>query len=463
MRNVLKISILLNIIFLPLFASAQIIITEIMYAPATGEAEWIEIHNSSDAEISLLNWRFFNSKDTSAPLRIQNGSEVVGPGAYAIITTLANSSYFSGIVFSSSQFTLPDDSSKSNTYKAISDSDKNIIDFVEYNTSIGAEKNSGKSLQRIGNSWVASVPTPGLPNIESTIDSFGAGESFSASQSFSSNSQNTSVITTSNSVLDITFGGDRMVTVGTPVNFQATIKKNTVQNNSLDLSWSFGDGYVGVGKNVTHTYKYPGDYALVLRATAGDFVSIAKAVVRVIEPKINIIEERDSIILHNTSNQEINLFNWKIVSQNKGYIFQADTIILPNSKIIIEKDMLKMKGERSDSTKLFDSKGIEVGNYSRILGKAELKEINRNIESAWIEVGQIVDSAIALNLVKEKMDNYYNAEKGEDSNTIKDVEPEVLGETNSIEEEQIPDIIYEAPKKKSFTSNIFVFFADLFR
>ncbi|PIR68657.1 hypothetical protein COU48_02770, partial [Candidatus Nomurabacteria bacterium CG10_big_fil_rev_8_21_14_0_10_03_31_7] len=61
-----------NIVF------ANVSINEIMYAPVNGGAyEWIEVFNSGSISFDLNDWRFFNNKDDSSPLRLQKGSGIL--------------------------------------------------------------------------------------------------------------------------------------------------------------------------------------------------------------------------------------------------------------------------------------------------------------------------------------------------------------------------------------------------
>jgi len=99
----------------------------------------------------------------------------------------------------------------------------------------------------------SSAPPPSDDNPNNT--SSGSGSSTSGPASVVSN-------TNVNSQLEITAGPDRLTAPGSPITFQVLVKKNSV-GGSLNLSWSFGDGHVGVGDLVTHMYKYPGDYVVV--------------------------------------------------------------------------------------------------------------------------------------------------------------------------------------------------------
>lgn len=315
-------------------------------------------------------------------------------------------------------------------------------------------RESGKTWEVSQNIFVGDSGSPAILSANTTSTQ-------STSSGGSSSYVSTQLGSTQNMVLDISAGADRLVTVGTPITFQANIKKNTVQNAGLDFAWSFGDANVGVGKMVTHTYKYPGDYVAVLRATAGDIYSISRVKVRVIEPTINLYEYSDYIELHNGTNQEINLFNWKLTSEGKGFVFQADTIILPNSKITVDRGMMRMKGEKDGIAKLFDANGNILSVATKTLSKNELKNIENELAVAWKEVDAVMTKAQALNLIKENggMNVYTQVSSVAKSDILA---PEVLGESIDFDNMN-EEILYESPKKKSFVSNFFGFFVGLFR
>ena len=154
------------------FADANIEITEIMYAPVTGSGyEWIEIYNNGSSSIDLNKNRFFHGTTNSGPLTLRNGSStVLAPSEYAIIAkSMDEYSWlnFSGKILSASTLSLPD--KIGNTYIAISDPNKKIIESVSYDPSKGGSKTSKSSLAKINGVWKSGIPTPGKENIEMII------------------------------------------------------------------------------------------------------------------------------------------------------------------------------------------------------------------------------------------------------------------------------------------------------
>lgn len=232
-----------------------------------------------------------------------------------------------------------------------------------------------------------------------------------------------------NSQLEIVAGNDRITSPGSPTWFQVTVKKNTT-GTGLELNWSFGDGNVGIGPLVSHTYKYPGDYVVVLSAKAGDIFSVSRFKLKVVESNILVSDKGEYLEITNNSGTEINLFKWKIENKGKGFIFQPNTIILPKSSIKLDKILLTMKGlDNSQETLLKNSLGEEVF-------------ASKNIENIKNEA-LVIQSKIPYT----KTTTTKNENKKEEKEII----------TNNTE-----NIIYEAPKQEGFMTRLTNFIKRVF-
>ncbi len=163
-----------------------------------------------------------------------------------------------------------------------------------------------------------------------------------------------------NSSLDVDIGKDRVTTPGNVLYFQALVKKSSNISSKIEFNWSYGDGHVGVGQNVQHTFKYPGQYVVVLNAKSGDISSVSRIKVFVDDAKISMSESDGVIDITNNSDTEINLFNWKIEKDGMGFIFQPDTIVLPKATMRFDKSLLNMRGDTS-------MKGVTLKNASGVL------------------------------------------------------------------------------------------------
>ncbi len=479
MKNIAKkILLTITILFLPSLLHAQIIITEIMYdlSGSDTDREWVEIYNSGSEPINILtgtskgSWRFvINSAHT---LNLFQGDETIGSGEYAIISKkgeqFLSEWQYAGTIFSSA-ISLPNTTAT----LSIRDGDGNTLDQVSYSSDQGAN-GDGLSLQKSeSGSWFAGTPTPGKKNESSSGEVLSlttAGTQTSNTTSGTTGgSSSLSTVSTASSQLEVVSGSDRFINLGSPINFQAVVKKNTVPNSRIDFNWSFGDGNVGVGQSVNHTYKYPGEYAVVLNARAGDVYSVSRFKVRVGDVNISLTLGDEYIEIFNNSKSELNLFNWKISHNHKAFIFQSDTIVLPNSKLTLDKSMLSIKGEQTNGeTILRDSRGKVVVKIVDPLPSVPMSDIQKQADDIWNEVSLVVDRAISAKLVTEKnppilaVSNKPNTQIGI-SNSETNINPkaEVLGDAYT--EDNQDEIIYEAPKKKGLVNNFFGFFADLFR
>lgn len=340
---------ILTITLLPLFAHAQVYINEIMYnlsGTDTGR-EWVEIYNSGSNAIDLSNWKFFEN-NTNHGLNSISGGTSLSAGAYAIIVDdstkfLIDWIGFSGILLDST-FSL------NNTGEIISlkDDAQTIIDEITYESSTGAI-GDGNSLQKSGSAWISAGPTPGSLNATvsspgtsttspSTATEENATAGASSSQGSSSSASSAHYGATSVSTLEVTpsfevnAGRDRLGTVASPLEFKAETNIDYTRNSIF--VWNFGDGSEGVGEVVSHTYMYPGEYALVLNVSGQKSKAVSRVNVKIIDPKLAIsYASAERIEIVNNSKNEANLFGRALVVRDKVFTFPKDTIIKAGQKI----------------------------------------------------------------------------------------------------------------------------------
>lgn len=387
-------------LFAPLYAGASVKITEIMYdlSGTDTDREWVEVYNDGSDPVTIVtgsskgSWRFVDSSSHTLTPYVE-GETQIPAGEYAIIAKdgavfMNDWPGFNGTIFTS-PFSLPNTSAT--IY--IKDGDGNILDTATYSSSQGAN-GDGNSLQKNSSgNWIAATPTPGEANSDTGTSggevlgvSTGPGTSSSTSTLIGSSQTKTSTAPTS---LDVQAGTDRVTAPGSPITFQATIKKNTVQNSGLTFSWSFGDGYIGEGQTFTHTYEYQGDYIVVLTARAGSIYSVSRIKVRVLDPVLSINANDKYIEIKNNSSSEINLFNWKLVRHNKGFVFQPDTIILPKSSIKFPTSLLSMKGEKEGNTVLKNNLGTVVADFEDPISEQEKINLNLKLNEAHQVVSEM--------------------------------------------------------------------------
>ncbi len=293
----------------------------------------------------------------------------------------------------------------------------------------------------------------------------GTSSNLSSLDSQSSGGESSTNVSSPNAKLEIFAGNNRMTSPGSPIWFQATVKKNTTKTG-IELNWSFGDGNVGVGTLVSHTYKYSGNYVVVLNAKAGDIFSVSRLRVRVIKPNIVISEKDKYLEISNNSNTEINLFNWKIENKGKGFIFQPNTIILPHSSIKFDKSLLKMSGyDNSLGTSLKNSLKEEVFVIAPVK-KANLSEILKNLKTVKKEFFTLQKKAKKFGLVAQN-NNFNNQPINSSHLNLSKINTVSVILANKNKENQATttnaeNIIYEAPKQESFILKLTNFIKRVF-
>ena len=158
----------------PGFAQNIVLINEVMYNPAEGEPEWIELVNVSNEEINLKNWSVSDVLSTPTKSFISTNDLLLEPDEYLIIAK--DTSFFNIHPNVTAQTKFVNFGSLGNSADGIIiyDFRDGIIDSLFYRSSWGGKK--GYSLERISleeatndsTNWTTSLSTsgstPGEPN-----------------------------------------------------------------------------------------------------------------------------------------------------------------------------------------------------------------------------------------------------------------------------------------------------------
>lgn len=146
----------------------DVVINEIMYAPSSGEPEWIELYNRTNQTLNLKNWKL---SDAASSITITNQDKLLNPNSFIVITKDSSVLNFYNIQSEIIEANLP---SLNNTGDAvvIKDISNVLIDSVSYLPSWGGNID-GRSLERLSaegssndpDNWASSVSinkaTPG--------------------------------------------------------------------------------------------------------------------------------------------------------------------------------------------------------------------------------------------------------------------------------------------------------------
>ena len=333
-------------VFSPPSAHAEVLITEIMYAPEGADAkhEWIEVCASSDSyDIGL--WKFFEN-GTNHGLSLVTGSSVLVSGECAVIADNADVfiedyAEFDGNLFDSA-FSL------SNTGETLELKDGSLesVVSVSYSESDGA-KDDGLSLHITAGIFTAATPTPGVAaalSIEEDTEN-------SNQSTQSSIVTNTTIFSYESVIIEppqdvyIRTPKTMIVTVGAPVEFSlesydsigSAIESGTVH-------WSFGDGGEAAGRVVSHRFVYEGTYTTTVSlqyASLSDEQQILVTVVP-LQARLSVGEGGEWLALHNLSEHPLNLSEWRFVTSGQYFRIPKHTVVQSGVEVRFATELTKL-------------------------------------------------------------------------------------------------------------------------
>ena len=108
---------------------------------------------------------------------------------------------------------------------------------------------------------------------------------------------------------------------------------------------AFGDGGTALGNTVSHAYRFPGEYVVVLNANASDGEAVSRLNVKVITPELSVAKVAEGIQVSNNSKYEVNLGGWIISSDKSKFIIPSDTIILSGKTITFPNEVTGISDE----------------------------------------------------------------------------------------------------------------------
>ncbi len=134
------------------------------------------------------------------------------------------------------------------------------------------------------------------------------------------------------SKFEIGAGRARLGMVGTPMQFKPEMKYS--YSGNMTFKWSFGDGAIGYGQVLSHSYAYPGEYVVVLNVSSPGGQAVSRVNVKIVPADISISSASpERVEVSNNSKNEVNLFGRAIFFQDHSFVFPEDTIIKAGQKI----------------------------------------------------------------------------------------------------------------------------------
>ncbi|MFZ2048811.1 MAG: PKD domain-containing protein [Minisyncoccia bacterium] len=198
--------------------------------------------------------------------------------------------------------------------------------------------------------------------------------------------------------LSATMGRNRLSTVGINTEFNA---ESNITASNVSYEWSFGDGSSGTGKRVEHVYDFPGDYVVVLNVHYFGEVSVSRATIKVVEPKLIITEVNPNYIkIKNDSAFEVNLYGWKLFYKGMAFAFPVDTIILAGASTEFSSRITGFKPTSLSEVSL----NINNAESQMTFQKNILIEPKNDISTIY-EKAKLIQNELALMQVVDKPKN----------------------------------------------------------
>ena len=384
----------------PFFAGAQVVINEIAWMgtvadPNGSYCEWIELSNTGLESVYLNGWTLSIGATTKI-FSEENGATLsIAPGSFYLIERLTPSACPDPVPGISADWSVSFGSgiSNSGTIIALLDALNVLIDRVDGSDGwkIGGGEIKGNNTTketagRSGNAWITATSTPRASNVSApaTNDSTSKQETFATNTS-DSNSNNTSSGGSSGtgqaalpqgstgsffaeSTMKTYAGPDRTALAGSTVLFlgRATGPKGEPVTPE-HFSWNFGDGTVLGGENVNHTYRYPGNYVVVLHAVSGKYTASDYARVRVIPADI-VIGSADKagayVEIANKANMDIDISFFRIRAGMKEFTIPERTIFAQGASIRFVGSMTGLSFQAGDPIMILYPNGETLFSFS---------------------------------------------------------------------------------------------------
>ncbi len=462
----------LSLFLFPNFAHAQVIFTEIMFdVPGTDSGrEWIEVTNISDNSVSIEEYKLFEA-NANHSLTLISGDGNLSLNESAVIASDPDKFKIDWPAFSG---TLLDSSfSLSNTGETLILRDKDLVDqdTVSYTADSGA-LGDGNTLSLSAGSFTSLAPSPGI---------YGSGEVLGTS------TENTSGGTTNNlgnldisahasaqeasfvnEVIDIKLAAqrDRVSLVGMPIVLEAqalSAKSSTKYVDGVTYEWSLGDGFAQTGQKISYAYLESGEYVVIVRAKFKESEAVSRSKVNVLpfEIKISNVDREEFVELKNNLASEVNIGGAIIDNGEVAFRMPTDTIMLPNKKLRIPKEVLNLDLSR-EKIYLKDALGKEIFVFENKIGTGEV--LGESVISDTTAPPTIVYEVVYEAPEKPKIET-----KPEPKPTLKSA-PKIEGSSEKLEAEQERNYQHKAfqpiqvisKKKEGVFARTLRFFGNLF-
>lgn len=406
--------ILLFVLFLlPIFARAEVIISEVAWMGSENSQfeEWIELQNTGSESVSLSGWKIYEAGGSTTLFSLSGN---ISAGEYLLVcrTTASITSPLSGTCDLNGAFG-GSGLSNSGEHLVLKDGVPSTIQNLDFTGGPGNWKGFGnattkETMQWNGSIWITASPTPGAQNASFDSGSTGNqgtdggddqeaddddGDEDDDDNSSSSNSSTTSKKSTptyTKKIVEIKVV-DTSVPVGSPVKFSLNTRDLKGANiRRGHFAWNMGDGTERLfyeNKKFEHIYDHTGTYTVFLRYYPTYFEGIEpeivdKITVDITEGGVSIskIHLDGSVEIKNNSNQELDISGWRLQdSVGKSFTIPEGTYLAGGKNLVLNSKRIRLNTSR---VALYAPSGSFVGYKEKFPSVAQTASVGSRSSSA---------------------------------------------------------------------------------
>lgn len=329
-------------------AEANVRVNEVAWMGTTvsGTNEWIELFNEGDTTVDFSGWSIV-AYDGSPSITL-TGS--IAPRGYFLIERTDDTT----VPDIAADQVVPFDSGLANSGETLYLKDGNGVTIDTVNggegwINIGGDNSTKETAQYTASGWVTGTPTPRTANVSHGVVLVASTKTSSSPTSSASSSTPSSSSTKAVNIpptptyprkeISVFAGDDKNALTYTSVIFSGVAYGlYDEQLSNATYQWNFGDGEVGGGREVTHTYRFPGEYTVVLEVFWGKEHKKDSLITSVVAPGValgEIVSGTEGFIeLVNHSQREVELSLWQLhTPSGMMFIIPRNTFIAAGQSV----------------------------------------------------------------------------------------------------------------------------------
>lgn len=389
------------IIGIPLFAQAQVSITEIAWMGTTESqfGEWIEFYNSTDAEVSLKNWKLY---EAGGDTLIFNFSKSIAPKSYLVLERTTGSSPDPLPEVQDEAGTFGGSGlSNSGEYLVLKDDTNQIVQSLDFSKGWPAgDSESKQTMQLDGTTWITAPATLKEGTSGGTL----GGEASKPLENAPSGKAYVPPVFEPR--IDLAVPSTIYANISNEYSATTYMEYGQVYNGVF--FWNMGDGTTYQTKTplpIRHTYRYPGVYTISFGFYRTPYdkkpVQMTSVTRTVSDPKVTLsIVSEKGVQITNSDTVPLDISQWRVVFESGGTgELPPLSIIGAKSSVIIPFDTLSIQDiPPTVSAVLKSPEGISIASSEKDLSifpkKTQKNEVRAIIKKNTTEISSPLSASI---------------------------------------------------------------------